>query len=502
MLFQAVRAVIPALNSKLRDAQQDVLIARVIRAVNKFGRFCSTVIAGRIHSSSGRLYRALPNAPALDVLNTRAVKSLVLITAASLLASGVARAQDPGAVALSVDMGSGSDSTLAPIGAFAPGEITPPTTPDEADSLNGTLYGAEQALDDAPPGPDAQSRSWKVNFHASAGFYHDDNIASSATDKLSDFVSRFTAGGGVTVGDYTTRKDNYLIADYTGIGEVYDRYASDDAFEQSASIEGQALLGHLTFHGDFEFEDLTDDDIDVGTRTRRQVYTGIGSARCAISDKTYVEATAEFIITHYQFYLGSNDERGGIFFHYLPNPEVTLGLGIKGGVLNVQDSGAQTYEQLLSTLEIAATGKLTLQASAGVEDRQTAGDNGLVTPIFELAADYQAVAGLDLSLAAYRHVVNSAGYAGSDYIATGVTAGARYEFSSRFSVLLDAGYANDHYRGVSRDDNYVFLRPTLRYTASTYCTVDLYYFYRDNHSTVAASGFNDTQVGVKVTWTY
>ena len=62
-----------------------------------------------------------------------------------------------------------------------PTDMAPPTTPDEAESLEQTLYGEDQALADTPPEPDAQSRPWKVNLHASAGSYYDNNIFISPT---------------------------------------------------------------------------------------------------------------------------------------------------------------------------------------------------------------------------------------------------------------------------------------------------------------------------------
>jgi len=417
-------------------------------------------------------------------------------------------ASDAPSDASSADSIPGSDYVLPSDASPPPAEMAPPTTPGEAEAQDQTLYDADQALSDTPAEPPAQGRSWKLNLHTSAASRYDDNIFISSTDKRHDFLSILAAGGGITLGDYTARENNYLISDYTGTEEIFGRYGSQDAYEQSALIEAQALLAHLTLRGNFQFADLADEDIDVGTRARRQLYTGNGSARYDLSDKAYLEATTQVTIAHYDLYLGSNDERGGLSFNYRPNPDVTLGLGVMGGVLNVQDSGAQTYEQLLSSLQIAATGKFTLLASAGVEDRQTADNGGFITPICEITGDYKPFEAIELTLTAYRHVVNSAYYAGSDYVATGVSAGIRDQFSARFGFLLEGGYANADYREIaagtspSRSDNYFSIRPALTYTASTYCKLELYYFYRDNHSTVATSGFNDTQVGVSINLTY
>jgi hypothetical protein len=448
------------------------------------------------------------------------VKILICITAATLLAFSALRAQDvDDAAALKAasntlsadpfaDLAASSDSGSVPAvpmdAATAPANLSPPTTPDESESLDQTLYGEEQAIDDTPPQPTAQSRPWKVNLHASAESYYDDNIFISPTGRKSDFITLLSVGGGLILGDYTARQDDYLISDYTAIGEIFERHSDQDAFEQSGSVEGQLVMAQLILHGDFELQDTSDEDVDVGTRAERQIYTGNGSARYNISDKTFIEATAQFTVAHYELYIGSTDERGGISFNYLPDPDLTLGLGVMAGVLSVADSDSQTYQQLLASAQFAATGKCTLQASLGVEDRQTSDNNGLVTPVFQISGDYKPFDGLDFSIAAYRKVVNSAFYAGSDYIATGLSASALYELSDRFSLLFAAGYMNCDYRqvavgaNVSRDDNFAYVRPAFRYTASRYLNVELYYFYRNNASTVHTSSFNDTQAGLSV----
>jgi hypothetical protein len=456
------------------------------------------------------------------------VKILVLIIAATFLCFSALRAQEPDGASAPpkaaaadpftdpfADLASSSDPSMGAsdpmdtaVGSEPPAELGPPTTPDEAESLDQSLYGQEQAMDDASAEPDAQGRPWKVTVHAGASSYYDNNIFISPTGRQSDFVTLLSAGGGLILGDYTTQQGNYLISDYTAIAELFEKHSDQDAFEQNASVAAQVVLAHLTFKGNFQFEDTADADVDTGSRAKRQILTGNGSARYDISDKTFIEATAQFTISHYDLFLNSNDERGGLSFNFLPDPAVTMGLGVMAGVLNVEDSSAQTYEQFLASLQIAATGKFTLISSAGIEDRQTQQNKGLITPVFEIDGDYKPSEVLDLTFSAYRHVSNSAYYLGADFIATGVSAGAKYDFSDRFTVLLETGFMNCDYRdvgndaNVSRTDNYFFVRPALRYTASKHCNVELYYFYRKNASTLHNLSFNDSQVGISLNFKF
>jgi len=435
------------------------------------------------------------------------VKILLLMTAATLLSLNALRAQESTDAAPSADVDSGSDAAALPEEPQMP-TLAPPTTPDEAQSMEETLYGAGEAQNEAPAGAVAQSRSWNVNFHAGAETRYDSNVFISANHPESDVLTDLIAGAGFTLGDYTTRQNNYLITDYTGIGELFGNYSSQDAYNQKASAETQLLFGHLTLRADLTFDDVEEDNIDIGTRAQSEFYIGHASARYDISDKSYVQVTGQVTVANYQRYLDSDDERGGISFDYLPDPSVTVGLGAMAGVLHVQDSPSQTYEQLLASLLIDFTDKFTMTASAGGEDRQTSTDGDLYTPVVDLTADYKPFEELDLSLSGFRQVENSAYYAGSDFISTGLSASVKYDLSARFTLMLQGGYGNCNYRdvsagpGVSRNDNYLFVRPTFRYIASPNCNVDLYYFYRDNSSTLATSSFTDTQVGGDVTFTY
>jgi len=430
------------------------------------------------------------------------MKFCALMVAAGILALSALRAQEPDIVAPDVELNSGTDASASSA------QILPPTTPDEADALEQSLYAGDQSVADAPVEPTAQSRPWKLNLHASAGSHYDNNIFISSSHNQSDLVTRLMAGGGITLGDYTARQDSYLTFDYAGIAELFGRHSNQDAYEQQSSFDGLLRFAHLTLGNDFEFQHMSDEDIELGTRTPRQTYADNFDARYDVDDKTYVEASGKVTITNYDIYLDSNDERGGLYFNYLLNPDLTIGLGAMGGVLNVQDSGSQTYEQLLSSVQVDATGKFTLKATAGVENRQREIGGNLITPVFEFTGAYNPFEGLGINITAFRRVLNSAYYTGYDYIATGVTVGLQYKLSSRFTLMLDTGWQCSDYQDIassstiSRTDDYYFVHPGLRYTASAHCNVEIYYFGRKDSSTVGTSSFEDTQAGLTVNFTY
>ena len=429
------------------------------------------------------------------------MKSILSIAVACLVALGAlgaVRAQQPADVAPPADAASGPDAAAQPV---ALPQVTLPTTPDEAAALDKTLYGQQEGSTDTGAEPVAQSRPWKVNLHGSAGAQYDDNIFISSTGKEWDVISTLTGGGGVTLGDYTSKADNYLVADYTGIEELFGRHTNEDAYEQKALLDSQVRIAHLTLSGSFQLQDMADGLIDVGTRARCQTYVGDLGARYDLNEKTYLEVSAEVAVANYDLFLDSNDERGGLSLEYLPDPDLTIGIGGMGGVLNVQNSGSQTYEQLLAMLKVDVSAKFTLRASGGVEDRQLENGRSLANPIFELTGDYTPFDGLDLNITGYRRVLNSASYSGYDYIATGLSAGVQYEFSPRFTARMDGGYENFNYQEtgfnalISRKDNYYYVRPAIRYTGAQWWNIEIYYLFKTDTSTLGTSSFDDTEAG-------
>ncbi|HEX4086685.1 MAG TPA: outer membrane beta-barrel protein [Chthoniobacteraceae bacterium] len=433
-----------------------------------------------------------------------------------MLALGALRAQTPAAPSQTADssadqsgaQGPADDDAASLTPDAAPAQMAPPTTPEEEQTFENSYYGADTSDQAAPAGSGAQSRPWKLNLHASVGSTYDDNIFISDTDRQSDLITLITGGGGLTLGDYTTKQGSYLTADYTGIGEIFARHTDQDAYEQNALLDGQALLGRLTIKGGFQFEDLADENIDIGARVQSRIYTGNLDVRCDISDKTFLDLTAQLTDADYDLYVDSNDERGGLSLNYRPDPVLTLGLGAMGGVLNVEDAGSQTYEQGLVSAAADLTGKFTLKASGGVEGRQYPDGGGHTTPVWELTADYQPFAAVDIHLTGYRRVMNSALYTGYDYAATGFDAGVEYTLSPCFGLLLNGGYENTDYLNItggaslSRSDDYYFVQPGVRYTASSYCTVDLNYMHRENASSQKSFSFTNNQVGLTVNFKF
>src|SRR4029434_8606490 len=114
---------------------------------------------------------------------------------------------------------------------------------------------------------------------------------------------------------------------------------------------------------------------------------------------------------------------------------LVIGVGATGGYTTVDTPNEdQTYEQVNVRATYQVTGKVSLNASAGVEFRQFQ-DSGVgehVSPVYELGGNYQPFDGTTINLTGTRRTMNSAVLTGQDYEVTSIIAGIRQRFLKRF----------------------------------------------------------------------
>ncbi|MBA3961434.1 MAG: outer membrane beta-barrel protein [Chthoniobacterales bacterium] len=196
-----------------------------------------------------------------------------------------------------------------------------------------------------------------------------------------------------------------------------------------------------------------------------------------------------------------------LWWNYKWSPELTLGGGLSGGILEVEESATQAYEQALGRMTYSATDKLSFELDGGIELRQT-DETARATPVFSLTGTYLPFAATQLQLSAYRHVENSAVFVGEDYTATGVKLEARHTWRGSYDLILAAAYEHSDYQtvsgssGPSRQDNAFVVRPAVQCKLRSWAQVELFCEYRHNASTLGRFSFRDSQVGLQVTFAF
>ena len=89
-------------------------------------------------------------------------------------------------------------------------------------------------------------RKWGLQFRSRLSIAYDDNIFITNTNRVGDAILTITGGVSLVVGDWRSRSDNFLVADYEASGIFYFENPDQDSFNQVASLIGQYRIQRLT----------------------------------------------------------------------------------------------------------------------------------------------------------------------------------------------------------------------------------------------------------------
>jgi hypothetical protein len=395
-----------------------------------------------------------------------------------------------------------------------------PTAPSEGGK---GIYGAGAGITSAP-----KRFQWGVRLTI-RGVY-DDNILLSHFDRIHDWYVAIEPAITIGYGDIVARQDNYIRLDYAPSIFLYIDHSDDDAVQHLIRLEGQYHLGRLTLglgqdvqilHGGFLNTTTLDasavsiaGSINAGVsgRTHVDLYQTNVGATYDLTDKTFL--SSEFHYRRYDFntLISSDEIYGDLFFNYKYSPKLAFGLGAGGGVNTVDIGPDQTFEQGLLRVQYQLTGKISLNASAGVEVRQFDSNDGSrgdrVSGVYEIGAVYQPFDGTMITLRGSSRVLNSAVVANADFLATNVLLGVRQRLLQRVYLGFTAGYEHADYFNtipgvdVSRNDDYFLIEPAVDVMVTRWFTVGAYYLYRTNDSPIARFDYYENQVGMRASFTY
>jgi len=351
---------------------------------------------------------------------------------------------------------------------------------------------------------------------------YDDNIFLTQNTTADDFY--FTIEPEITLGfgDIVGGDQNYLRLDYAPGAIFYLDHSEANALQHIINLQGQYHLQKLTITLSQDVELLEGSNLnslsstganpvppinlDTGGNVDQNIYRTNATFLYDLTGKTSLNGGIQFIANSYEGSLiDSETLSGNLDLYYTYSPKLTVGLGGSVGFDWVGSGSDQVFEQINARITYQATGKISLNASGGVEFRQFEDDdqNGShVSPVYELDAVYQPFDGTTITLSGSRHNQSSAVNAGQDYATSNITLGIRQRFVQRVYLSVTAGYENSNYFSTGtgtndrRDDNYYFVQPALDVTVTRFWTAGAYYLHRENNST-GNFGFNDNQFGIR-----
>jgi hypothetical protein len=363
---------------------------------------------------------------------------------------------------------------------------------------------AEGSDDDLPveATPASPPSRWKWKRSLSLGVSADDNVYLSSTHKQSDVI--FTLGGNFQLLWGLKKEESYLAIDYSPSVIVFADHSRANAFDQKVGVGGQWRIAKLTLGVQAGAQSLSGSDTDVGGRANRSLWQVSLQAKYDYSTKTSFEVNLAPNAADYSHYLDSIEWTNSNWIDYQVFPKTRVGAGLTFGYLKPAGSSAQTYQEALVRITNPMSGKLTVNASGGVQYRQLGSGGGTqTTPVFRVGASYQPFDGTAISVDASRRIYSSAATVGQNFAATGGTVSVRQRLFKRVFATVAGGYEDATYQstesqgGTSRHDQYVFVRPSVSFEFRKWVNLELYYQYRSNTSTAAFSAFDSNIAGLQ-----
>lgn len=381
-----------------------------------------------------------------------------------------------------------------------------PSTDAIADSELGNEEGtAAPAVEEGKGVAEATDKLWRIRPRLTTSMVYDDNIFISNTNRVADVIWAVTAGAAFELGDFRNLRENFLIAEWYGTGFFYTNNPAQNAFNQSAALLGQYRWEKLTGQLSSRYQYLTGPDRQVGSFATRHIFNNALRFNYDYSDKTTFDAEFAQDTQLFQSYLNQYDYRVKGGMDYLILPKVKVGMEGVAGILNVEESPLQFYQQARIRAKYDLSGKVDAKLSAGVEFRQFEGGEDMkIEPVFSLGLAYFPFDGTRISINGYRNVIGSNSLVGQNYVATGFEISIQQRFLQKFYTGVSFGYENDTYFATATDtvsdrvDNYIFLRPSISYALNDWVTAGAFYEYRNNASNQSVSSFYNNRFGVEL----
>jgi hypothetical protein len=397
--------------------------------------------------------------------------------------------------------------------------VTEGLNPSTSSSEEGMSQSEERVLEGEPsyeapfniPDKETASLKWgklEIHPHFDAQVVYDDNIFIRPTNKIDDWIYTLSPGILMHMGDYLKKDENYVAVDYTPSIIIFNENSASDNVDHEAVFDSQYRFTKLTLGLKQAFQALSGTVIDVGSRVDRDIYTTDLRGNYELTGKSSVEANLRYSTTKYSsgVLFDYSEWINQNWYNYQIAPKTQVGAGLTFGWLDVDRTPDQDYQQALLRVIYNPTGKVTLRGSGGFEWRHfdTVKDDRF-TPVFSAGVGYQPFDGTHLDLDVFRRVQSSASSFGQDFTSSGVTLSARQRLFQKLYIGVRTGYENVNYHSyvptvtTSREDDYLFVQPSLSYEFNSNVSASIFYLYRENRSNQPSVDFDNNQVGIRVT---
>jgi hypothetical protein len=366
---------------------------------------------------------------------------------------------------------------------------------------------------------------WRIEPHLQVKGIYDDNIFIRAVDPIADYIVSFAPG--VAIGFWNSNEEreqfldyrrglsvadrsegSFVAFDYTAILLGFSQNSALDTVNHDGRFDARWERGKFSVGANVEFVKSLTPDADPGRLVILKSLSAALTARYQFGPRTSaglgfynVRNNPEGVVVT-DAYASTVQWRGEGFLDYNATSRVQVGLGLAGGVLEVDPGFNQTFERVLLRASYFHSQKLDAEFRGGVEFRQSVQPGDRTYPVFDFRARWTPVSGTRVGLNAFRNVNKSIFAPQLDFTLTGVSLTLERLMHAGLILSLNGGYQVANYIGEERTDHYVFVGPGLSYPLGKWGSIGVTYEYQRNNSTRDTSRFVDNRVAVEMTVRY
>jgi len=307
--------------------------------------------------------------------------------------------------------------------------------------------------------------------------------------------------------------------DYTPTIIFYSSKQLQDGVNHAAALNGGISYEDWAFSLMQGYSSTDEPTFETGAQTSQQTYSTALGAHYAFSDKMSADFGVNQLFNFVENFQDSYNWSTMEWVNYAFSPRLNAGLGAGAGYTIVKDnSGAgvnnpdAVNEQLQARINWRATGKISFQASGGLEDEQflAAGYSDSLNPIFSAAIQYQPFQVTQISLAASRTVGTSDYYIiAQSTESTTVSLNLNQRVLVKYHLNLGVGYTKTDYTvalagfgsGSRTDDIYSF-NASFGRSFLKRGNWAITYQYSDDASNTGGYSQRSNQIGFQIGYSY
>ena len=340
---------------------------------------------------------------------------------------------------------------------------------------------------------------------------YDDNIFLSSKGKEKrDVVFLLTPSVTYRRGDTAVRRESYATVGYSPSASFFVDESGENSVDHTARVDMQKRFGNLAVGVDGRYQRLSGATVELSDRVDRDEAGVRLRARYDISSRSAVEASAAWSTVNYRdSSLADYDEWvAETFVGHQLSDRMRVSAGGAVGSMKADGRESQHFTRALVKVGREAAGKLTLDAKGGVEFRET-GRGSQTTPVFNVNGEYRPTGRTSLGASFYREVTASGSVTDENVTRTGVAVRVQQMLGRRLAAGVESGYEQLEYAASEpgtlssgREDEYFFIRPSLRYEFKEGRRAEIYYSLREDHSTVSTFDFEANQTGLTLAFDF